>query len=517
LKHLTDVSVYSKCLRSQKLVIIFFSIVLVSGSVVPATFADHLVAGSGIGAGLGGVSNPGTWYLGENLKTGDYFKFKACHASFKDCTEFWMLMWIEKEIFEGGEAKLRTQVVIEDGNKVLKGQMDLGKVVPEPLGGTVSENIISYSSVYKSSIAWLSSFATGDIDQPGKGPKAFNDVSWGKIGNIGGEQVSPIGEETMRVPAGEYDTIVVGWKSGGRTSHIYVVDEFPFPIKASTWQQVTEGVPPPEYRFSLYEYKQNVSANPFINVVDTGQQHAAAGCTTEYDLEKLVKNTNTNSMSVTVFYGPEKPRIGCDLELRIQFKKAYASELWENQVHYDILRVDVVDGKTIPKASAADDDGREKFFTTSGQTERFWLMQGQPGLETFAIIVYGTGPEFSVPNAEYFGYFTFDVDIQPSKSSGKPAVTTESKTSIPDWIKNNAEWWASGQIPDSAFVSGIQWLISNNVIVIPPTEQDAGTGASVIPDWIKNNAGWWASGQIPDSAFVSGLQWLITNGIMTIS
>jgi len=38
-----------------------------------------------------------------------------------------------------------------------------------------------------------------------------------------------------------------------------------------------------------------------------------------------------------------------------------------------------------------------------------------------------------------------------------------------------------------------------------------------IPAWIKNNAGWWADGQIDDSSFVSGLQWLISNGIMTIS
>ena len=91
------------------------------------------------------------------------------------------------------------------------------------------------------------------------------------------------------------------------------------------------------------------------------------------------------------------------------------------------------------------------------------------------------------------------------------------KTSIPDWIKNNAGWWASGQIPDSAFVSGLQWLISNDVMTIPPTEQGTGDGGNVIPDWIKNNAGWWSSGQIPDSAFVSGLQWLISNGIMTIS
>jgi len=38
-----------------------------------------------------------------------------------------------------------------------------------------------------------------------------------------------------------------------------------------------------------------------------------------------------------------------------------------------------------------------------------------------------------------------------------------------------------------------------------------------IPDWIKNNAGWWADGQIDDSSFFSGLQWLISNGIMKIS
>ena len=38
-----------------------------------------------------------------------------------------------------------------------------------------------------------------------------------------------------------------------------------------------------------------------------------------------------------------------------------------------------------------------------------------------------------------------------------------------------------------------------------------------IPGWIKNNAGWWADGQIDDGSFVSGLQWLISNGIMKIS
>ncbi len=44
-----------------------------------------------------------------------------------------------------------------------------------------------------------------------------------------------------------------------------------------------------------------------------------------------------------------------------------------------------------------------------------------------------------------------------------------------------------------------------------------GQAETSIPDWIKNNAGWWASGQIDDKSFVSGLQWLISNGVMKIS
>ena len=87
---------------------------------------------------------------------------------------------------------------------------------------------------------------------------------------------------------------------------------------------------------------------------------------------------------------------------------------------------------------------------------------------------------------------------------------------LPNWIKSNAGWWADDLIDDSSFVSGLQWMISNDVIVLPPTEQGTGYD-NVIPGWIKNNAEWWADDMIPDSAFVSGLQWLISNGIMKLS
>ena len=46
-----------------------------------------------------------------------------------------------------------------------------------------------------------------------------------------------------------------------------------------------------------------------------------------------------------------------------------------------------------------------------------------------------------------------------------PGISAQQAT-IPDWIKNNAGWWADGLIDDSSFVSGIQWLISNGIIIL---------------------------------------------------
>ena len=37
---------------------------------------------------------------------------------------------------------------------------------------------------------------------------------------------------------------------------------------------------------------------------------------------------------------------------------------------------------------------------------------------------------------------------------------------VPEWVKNNAGWWANDQIPDSAFIDGIEFLIKKNIIVI---------------------------------------------------
>ena len=86
---------------------------------------------------------------------------------------------------------------------------------------------------------------------------------------------------------------------------------------------------------------------------------------------------------------------------------------------------------------------------------------------------------------------------------------------IPNWVRNNAAWWATGQIKDSDFVTGIEFLINDGIMTIPQTQSGQGTSQE-IPSWVKNNAGWWADGLIEDTDFVSGIQFLISNGIMKV-
>ena len=91
------------------------------------------------------------------------------------------------------------------------------------------------------------------------------------------------------------------------------------------------------------------------------------------------------------------------------------------------------------------------------------------------------------------------------------------EATIPSWIKNNAGWWASDQIPDSAFLQGIQYLIKEGIMVIPTTESSESSGSQEVPAWIKNTAEWWAEDKISEAEFVNAIQYLIKNGIIIIN
>ena len=92
---------------------------------------------------------------------------------------------------------------------------------------------------------------------------------------------------------------------------------------------------------------------------------------------------------------------------------------------------------------------------------------------------------------------------------------------IPGWIKNVAGWWASGDISENEFLTGIEYLINNNIILldfVPCNDkiQSQYGDTKSVPDWIKNNASWWSENLIDDTDFINGLQYLIEYKIIKI-
>ena len=98
------------------------------------------------------------------------------------------------------------------------------------------------------------------------------------------------------------------------------------------------------------------------------------------------------------------------------------------------------------------------------------------------------------------------------------SITVEkgsNQNEIPDWIRNNASWWADGSIDDQTFVSGIEYLIEGEILSVSPTQSSEKT-TDEIPSWVRNNAEWWADGMISDFDFVKGIEYLVSNGIIQV-
>ena len=60
-------------------------------------------------------------------------------------------------------------------------------------------------------------------------------------------------------------------------------------------------------------------------------------------------------------------------------------------------------------------------------------------------------------------------------------------------------------------------MINTEIIKIPYTDTDSSISTTTIPEWVKNNAGWWAVGVIDDTEFTLALQYLVKTGIITVN
>lgn len=95
-------------------------------------------------------------------------------------------------------------------------------------------------------------------------------------------------------------------------------------------------------------------------------------------------------------------------------------------------------------------------------------------------------------------------------------VEEEENITIPEWVKNNAGWWSKRLIGTVDFISGIEFLIKENIIKIPLLEDQYKVHQSEVPDWVRTTSGWWSNDLVSDKEFVNSLQYLIKVGIITI-
>ena len=89
---------------------------------------------------------------------------------------------------------------------------------------------------------------------------------------------------------------------------------------------------------------------------------------------------------------------------------------------------------------------------------------------------------------------------------------------LPDWIKTVAGWWANNEVSETEFLSGIEYLINNNIISLTsmPCSTFGTTTTQSVPNWIKNTAGWWSEDLIEEADFVNSIEYLIKKQIISI-
>ena len=467
-----------------------------------------------------------TWYPGEGLKQGDYYKYNVCWTDWHNCTPLEIDFWVKNQTSDGTGWNLEMLAI--DGSNIQKGIVTIGTVTPDP---TYSDpNISDYSNVYKNTIAWLDAFSSKDNAQ------TFGSPSWGRTGSVGGQSVGSMGQQSVTVQAGTYQAQILGWHKDV-DNMIWVAPSLAYPVKAIVYTDVTSGVPPPDYNLELLQQGNSPTEPSFLNVQSTAELGANANCPAPdmvNDAIQATSTTDSDSMIIFYRYSPSTPHVGCPMEWRISFEKTFDQTQKYSSVQYDIYTVDN-QGHQID--SVAQDSGSSSLFAPVGDDDRTIILKGTTPVTNIVIAALGTGPQGSTPDVSLAGSINVTINTlpafggspttnpannttnipPPNMGNTGPANTTQT-TVIPSWIKNNAKWWSQGQLGDDQFVQGLQYMIQHGIIQIPTqTGSTTTSGTQQIPAWIKNNAGWWASGQIGDDQFVQGLQYMITNGIIKIN
>lgn len=189
------------------------------------------------------------WYPGEGVKQDMYVKYRIQEQDTNANRPFEMTMYFENQV----DVNWMVPTFVVDQGTVINGTMKLADNMAALSGANIPDGMRTYVSAYQGSLHWLDAFTTKTA------PLSLNDANWGKIASIGGQEIKPMGTEKVSFAgaqdlcqADSCDATLIQWRKGV-DSKVWIFNEFPFPVKAEAYADVTTGQQPIQFKFELLE------------------------------------------------------------------------------------------------------------------------------------------------------------------------------------------------------------------------------------------------------------------------
>ena len=141
------------------------------------------------------------------------------------------------------------------------------------------------------------------------------------------------------------------------------------------------------------------------------------------------------------------------------------------------------------------------------------------GNEKFSVTRNGEPIEF-IQSMDEMGFWHVAFSVEPQSQgileiSGFDKGLPPELPTVPVWVKQNADWWATAQIPDSEFLEGIDFLFEKQILSVP-TREAVTESEWKIPEWVQTPASWWYEEKISDEQFLNIIENLVKREIIVI-
>lgn len=257
------------------------------------------------------------WYPGEGVRQDMYVKYRIEDYDTNQRQPYLLTLYFQQQDQDGNWI---VPAYVEAGGRVFQGTLKLSDSMSPLLGGEVPQEMTDFIGGYQNSLIWLDAFTSVSA------PLSLTAPNWGKIASIGGEEIRPGGTQQLTFTGAQSlcgatscDTTVVTWRKGV-DSRVWVVNEFPFPVMAEAYADVTTPPQPIQYSFELLETGSGQPAVP------TGAGEAPGS--------PLERTTNDGSR-IILTWEPDEIQANSTVNFGLELYDARNTPL--NNVAYDFI------------------------------------------------------------------------------------------------------------------------------------------------------------------------------------